>query len=797
MQSLFYLSLALLIAAIAHANEQYEGETTYVDNFGVTRTNDPLWYCGSVDAFGSFTMDAPGTEPNRGESCRRVCRNNADCKNGMFCYTPLEGAWLKTHFITGSFCMCDSSKIDTAAGCAPGQSCLRHATIANPANVFLDQRCVCNPTSDNSCGVGFLGVCQEVKYGYRFWNMISNTRVEGGVCKKKCSVVDEIDSVTGKRCLTLSNIRTSPTQNAQNSDSFKRNVWSCDYALQRGCAPNQNCFIRITPGWTVSNSPIFDTVCRNVLKDTTVCPVAIGGIPTEVPSSSHFNWYNPGDYFYKWQIARFTDASHIFVRYDDELPATCEYQVSDGTDKFIMTRGTAAQFDLCRLQRCSNLGSCLCTSTLKSSPQPNQFFHTINNLIVGGGVDAGFLLGEKCPSRFQTDALTPRQQVCGCDSQTLNHRRQFGQLSALSAANPGCAIPSYDYAYCSGRGRRVYDVELNNVAAGTCQCDVTRTGPSCTLDCNSELCFGRGTCRKAVSTDPYSANQCTCQSGFTEPRCQFATKDKIQAFSCNSNGIWIDQVGNTAGRCVCNTAKTSPRSCNTGMYLPNDALHAGELNLNTQPNCCTLDCAATLCSSHGHCVKLNDVQTNENICACDAGWSGSDCNTPVGPTGLVCNGNGVAVNGVCICQDGAELVGTICIRRCPLFNQVSPDCRVATAFYPRGECNNNQVCGGPVRGVCVAAVAPNPDRVCQCKNGFAGVSCEQVKCPVAINGSPCNGGFCDHSTGSCICRTGWVGFACDIAQQTCASGQARAGDVPSEVRLPASYTFGSRMRYVM
>jgi hypothetical protein len=100
--------------------EQYAGENTFVDNNGVTRTNDPYWYCGSVNALGEFKMDAKGSPPVSGESCRRYCESNSDCYFGMTCHLGNgAGDFLSTMLPPfGRYCKCTSD-----LHCGLGQVC--------------------------------------------------------------------------------------------------------------------------------------------------------------------------------------------------------------------------------------------------------------------------------------------------------------------------------------------------------------------------------------------------------------------------------------------------------------------------------------------------------------------------------------------------------------------------------------------------------------------------------------------------------------------------------------------------
>jgi hypothetical protein len=518
-------------------------------------------------------------------------------------------------------------------------------------------------------------------------------------------------------------------------------------------------------------TPIRDSICK-VPPGQTACKSDIAGSGASVvveplavsrgSGSSGFGWY---------RVSTSSDQVQSLIQ---EVPGKCSY-VSDS-----LVRGSIGQIDLCGMKVCSGAGVCLCPQT--SSTSAAKFYHLIGGLKVGGDSNPE-IIGERCASSHDPKRLT--NYACGC----FNDTKYFGSSSAGSGGQPvvsttsnGCVIDSLDVSYCKGRGYLKY-ASGSAPSTGTCQCGVQFTGASCQFDCNSVKCNSNGICVKTVPTDPYSENTCECNPGFETDSCKYPTTAKIEQFSCDGHGIW------TGSACVCDASRTSEALCRTCIYSSTAGALAGTIEGGCTPNCCKLDCNQFKCSGNGVCTKQGGLATTQNSCICNTGFSGADCSIPVTGNGE-CGGFGTydSITKKCICSSDADLVGSICIKRCPSFTKDPPTCdRLA---YGIGECSNNFVCGGPQRGICVNVT--QSEMACKCKNGFTGLACENVACAVSTKtGDICAGSYCVESLGICICKAGFVGFACDIPDLSCSSGQVKQTEETGVMKLPKEYVYSN------
>lgn len=78
---------------------------------------------------------------------------------------------------------------------------------------------------------------------------------------------------------------------------------------------------------------------------------------------------------------------------------------------------------------------------------------------------------------------------------------------------------------------------------------------------------------------------------------------------------------------------------------------------------------------------------------------------------------------------------------------------------------NGLTCGGATRSY-QGCKFTSTSRTCTCREGFAGLACEQVLCAHA-NGSGCSSnGYCDKEFNQCVCKPGYIGIACEIKMES-------------------------------
>jgi len=147
------------------------------------------------------------------------------------------------------------------------------------------------------------------------------------------------------------------------------------------------------------------------------------------------------------------------------------------------------------------------------------------------------------------------------------------------------------------------------------------------------------------------------------------------------------------------------RSAYTLSTLPSTGLCAANFSLSS----CPTKSSFYDCTGNGVC------DYSAGSCACNAGWSGSDCSVAV--------------------------------------------------------CSGSSTCSGS--GLCVSTVSPP---ICDCDSGSDGDYCQNlgaaVACPVGSGASSECGdgnGVCNNSTWTCMCHPGWSGLACTIPSSSSSS----------------------------
>ncbi|KAM6171669.1 protein delta homolog 1 isoform 5-T5 [Erethizon dorsatum] len=171
------------------------------------------------------------------------------------------------------------------------------------------------------------------------------------------------------------------------------------------------------------------------------------------------------------------------------------------------------------------------------------------------------------------------------------------------------------------------------------------------------------------------------------------------------------------------------------------------------------------------CDPKNGFCEDDNMCRCQPGWQGPQCDQCVTSPGCV-NGR-CEEPWECVCEDGWD--GKLCdigVRACT-----------------STPCNNN--------GTCMDL--GNGHYECACVPGYSGKDCQKKDGPCAINGSPCqHGGSCVDDEGrashaSCLCPPGFSGNFCEIMASSCTPNPCENDGVCTDIggdfrcRCPAGF----------
>jgi hypothetical protein len=166
--------------------------------------------------------------------------------------------------------------------------------------------------------------------------------------------------------------------------------------------------------------------------------------------------------------------------------------------------------------------------------------------------------------------------------------------------------------------------------------------------------------------------------------------------------------------------------------------------------CETPLCGASGCGAHGDCAGASG-------CVCHEGWTGEACAEAVCVTG--CSGHGTCLHGVCSCAKGFH----------------GESCGSHTAAACQDACNGNGNCA-------LAGVGSAP--VCLCHSKFVGASCDlEIGCP-----SDCSGhGQCKG--GQCQCYLGYAGPECkQFCPHNCTMKTNLLGTDTPQGRCAADFT---------
>ncbi|XP_078605643.1 uncharacterized protein LOC144878662 isoform X10 [Branchiostoma floridae x Branchiostoma japonicum] len=294
-------------------------------------------------------------------------------------------------------------------------------------------------------------------------------------------------------------------------------------------------------------------------------------------------------------------------------------------------------------------------------------------------------------------------------------------------------------------------------------------------ECASNPCRNRGTCNNYINY-----YNCSCRDGYNGYNCEFTDECVLRPNYCRNGATCRDltasfecicAVGFTGEDCSENIDDCAQNNCQNGATCMDQI---NDYTCNCLPGfegdrCQTNidDCSPDPCENSGTCTDL----VNDYRCECTSAWAGKNCtqeNLCEVPTPVVCTDGKVCF----ISEDG---LGTDC--QCPLgftgvncadnINECDPD-----------PCQNNATCIDGINKF-----------VCNCTSGWQGVTCEEDidEC----NPSPCqHDSVCVNTEGSydCFCRQGYHGKNCELDINECYSEPCQNGATCQDLIAEAKCT---------
>ncbi len=369
-----------------------------------------------------------------------------------------------------------------------------------------------------------------------------------------------------------------------------------------------------------------------------------------------------------------------------------------------------------------------------------------------------------------------------CDSCDVDYHRD---ASNNCVADEDCTVsdPCGSYGTCvdtTGVIECVCDSGYDGQFCSTCYAGYHDEGAGvCVLDeqCLANTCSAHGTC-----DDAGGVVSCVCDSGYTGSNCQscdvdfhrdlnnncVADEDCTASDPCGAHGTCDDNTG--VIECVCDSGYTGQFCDNCYPGYHDD----GASN-------CVLDeqCLTETCSGHGACDDAGGVVS----CICDAGYTGSNCQTcdmgyhleagglcvinedctaadPCGAHGICVDTTGVIE---CVCDSGYD--GTLCDACYPGYHDDGGGVCVLDEQCLPNTCSGHGACdatGGVVS--------------CTCDLGYAGTNCQTCDTDYHLDSGLCvvdedctatdpcgDHGTCVDTTGviECVCDIGYAGTNCD------------------------------------
>lgn len=293
------------------------------------------------------------------------------------------------------------------------------------------------------------------------------------------------------------------------------------------------------------------------------------------------------------------------------------------------------------------------------------------------------------PFEQQTTTLEQYPFSCLCDT------AHTGMKCSFNNCPEGCD----DHGTCVN-GRCVCDADWTG-----CGCQIA-VNPLCTTDgaaCDGnpvaspecELCTDLGTCSPSYDAFDQPSYACICDATHLGEFCATSACPSDCSGASHGRCVVPSNGNKTAATCECR----SEASCSGG-----DNLYAGDdCSVNVCAACGSVNPGSSgfvTCSGNGVCVR--DNSTAPFHCACEAGFTGAQCqNQPCSPAcGLhaSCTSNGVVFS--CVCDLGyTDLTGssTCVTNRCgpralPIASRSGEtefDCQCTNATMDNSQCTTN------------------------------------------------------------------------------------------------------------
>lgn len=250
-------------------------------------------------------------------------------------------------------------------------------------------------------------------------------------------------------------------------------------------------------------------------------------------------------------------------------------------------------------------------------------------------------------------------------------------------------------------------------------------GANCTVELYAPLSMLQETPSRQGSNDSYSPH-CQCPEGYHGRLCQF--KDP----------------------CIPNPCENGGRCMNISLWDHTCQCLSGYIGTN-----CSIEdpCASQPCLNNATCISHLNGSAMENgtaTCLCPQRFTGQWCESQEDPCSPNPCGEGmctVGKQGTIHCLSPVQLTKSHCNETIPSRPNV---CQGNTSI-----CKNNGVC---------SSTAEYPYFKCSCMSGFTGDNCEEY---LICREKPCfNGGECQVFAPTwrvCICKPGYEGDSCNVS----------------------------------